>query len=272
MQETDARRHELGRTARVSNIIGILPGEKPDAIGLVAHYDSSADAPGATDDGLGVAVTLEAARVLSAGARRQWTLMALLTDGEEAGLMGAAGLVTDREVMNRLRAYLNIESIGSSGTAVLFETVAEAKDAAHMDELVDVRRKEGGAGAELFLWEAEAHWLAKRYAEVVRVLEAKGAEILDLDSVDSWRVPDRLVRSLVRLGRGADALARARAFGDAFLELLALAAIGEAEPVEAAFEQCLEAGFEAADLYADGDLGPLLRGPKLEALRKKHPE
>ena len=54
--------------------------------------------------------------------RRQWTLMALLTDGEEAGLMGAAGLVTDREVMNRLRAYLNIESIGSSGTAVLFET------------------------------------------------------------------------------------------------------------------------------------------------------
>jgi hypothetical protein len=48
--------------------------------------------------------------------------MALVTDGEEAGLMGAAGLVTDREVMNRLRAYLNIESIGSSGTAVLFET------------------------------------------------------------------------------------------------------------------------------------------------------
>jgi hypothetical protein len=121
VQETDARRHELGHTARVSNIIGILPGEKPDAIGLVSHYDSSADAPGATDDGLGVAVTLEAARVLSAG-RRQWTLMALVTDGEEAGLMGAAGLVTDREVMNRLRTYLNIESIGSSGTAVLFET------------------------------------------------------------------------------------------------------------------------------------------------------
>jgi Peptidase family M28 len=122
VQETDARRHELGRTARVSNIIGILPGEKPDAIGLVSHYDSSPDAPGATDDGLGVAVTLEAARVLAAVQRRQWTLMALITDGEEAGLMGAAALVTDREVMNRLRAYLNIESIGSSGTAVLFET------------------------------------------------------------------------------------------------------------------------------------------------------
>ena len=46
----------------------------------------------------------------------------LITDGEEAGLMGAAGLVTDQEVMNRLRAYINLESIGSAGTSVLFET------------------------------------------------------------------------------------------------------------------------------------------------------
>jgi hypothetical protein len=122
VQETDARRHELGRTARVSNIIGILPGEKPEALGIVSHYDSSPDAPGATDDALGVAVTLEAARVLASASRRQWTLFALITDGEEAGLMGAAALVTDREVTSRLRAYLNLESIGSSGTSVLFET------------------------------------------------------------------------------------------------------------------------------------------------------
>ena len=122
VQETDARRHELGRTARVSNIIGILPGEKPDALGIVSHYDSSPDAPGATDDALGVAVTLEAARVLASAGRPQWTLLALITDGEEAGLMGAAALVTDREVTSRLRAYLNLESIGSSGTSVLFET------------------------------------------------------------------------------------------------------------------------------------------------------
>ena len=122
VQETDARRHELGRTARVSNIIGILPGEQPDALGIVSHYDSSPDAPGATDDALGVAVTLEAARVLASAGRPHWTLLALITDGEESGLMGAAALVTDREVTSRLKAYINLESIGSSGTAVLFET------------------------------------------------------------------------------------------------------------------------------------------------------
>jgi Peptidase family M28 len=122
VQETDARRHELGSTAHVANIIAVLPGERPEAVALVSHYDSSPDAPGATDDALGVAVSLEAARVFAGNARRRWTLFVLVTDGEERGLMGAAGLVTDREVMNRLQAYVNVESIGSADTAVLFET------------------------------------------------------------------------------------------------------------------------------------------------------
>jgi hypothetical protein len=122
VQETDARRHELGRTAHVSNIIGVLQGDQPEALGLVCHYDSSPDAPGATDDALGVAVTLEVLRLAAAAPKRKWTLLALITDGEESGLMGAAGLVADREVTSRLRAYLNLESIGSSGSPVLFET------------------------------------------------------------------------------------------------------------------------------------------------------
>ena len=122
VQETDARRHELGSTARVGNIIGVLPGERSEALALVSHYDSSPDAPGATDAALGVGVALEAARVFAAGTGRRWSLFVLVTDGEERGLMGAAALITDRNVTNRLQAYINLESIGSSGTAVLFET------------------------------------------------------------------------------------------------------------------------------------------------------
>jgi hypothetical protein len=122
VQEIDARRHELGKTARVANVIALLPGERPEAIGLVSHYDSSPDAPGATDDGLGVGVSLEAARLFAARPARRWSLLVLITDGEESGLMGAAGLITDRAVMERLSAYVNFESIGSSGSAVLFET------------------------------------------------------------------------------------------------------------------------------------------------------
>ncbi len=121
VQELDARRAEIGRTARVANIIAVLPGARAEAIGLLSHYDSVPESPGAADDGLGVAVSLEAARVLAARSDRTWTIFVLITDGEEQWLMGAAGLMTDREVTSRLQAYINVEAVGSGGTANLFE-------------------------------------------------------------------------------------------------------------------------------------------------------
>lgn len=122
VQDADARRPELGRTAHVSNIIGVLQGQERSAVGLLSHYDSVPEAPGAGDDASGVAISLEAARVLASAGGRRHSLMVLVTDGEEAGLMGAAALVTDREVSGRLAAYVNIEGVGTSGTAELFET------------------------------------------------------------------------------------------------------------------------------------------------------
>ena len=121
VQEMDARAAEIGLTTRVSNVIGVLQGERPEAVGLLSHYDSSADAPGAADDAFGVAVSLEAARVIAARPRR-WTTLVLVTDGEEVGLMGAEALMTDRQIVDRLQAYINIESTGSAGPAMLFET------------------------------------------------------------------------------------------------------------------------------------------------------
>lgn len=122
VQEVDARRPEIGRTARVSNIIAVRAGTREEAVGLVSHYDSVPEAPGAADDAFGVAVTLEAARVLAARSDRNWSVMVLVTDGEEAGLMGAAALVTDREVLRRLQAYLNLEAVGSASPVQLFES------------------------------------------------------------------------------------------------------------------------------------------------------
>jgi hypothetical protein len=121
VQETDARRPEFGRTAHVSNIIAVLPGRRPEAVGLLSHYDSAPDSPGAADDGVGVAVSLEAARVLAARAERPWTTLVLMTDGEESGLMGAAALVTDRDVTASLHAYINIEAAGADGPPMLFQ-------------------------------------------------------------------------------------------------------------------------------------------------------
>ncbi|MEX2661208.1 MAG: M28 family peptidase [Vicinamibacterales bacterium] len=122
LQETDARRPEIGRTARVANIIGVLPGARREAIGLLSHYDSRADTPGAGDDAFGVAISLEAARVIAATADRQWTTLVLVTDAEEEGLMGAAALMADAAVRDHLGAYINVEASGSSEPTMLFET------------------------------------------------------------------------------------------------------------------------------------------------------
>jgi hypothetical protein len=122
VQESQAQRADLGMSAHVFNIIGIIPGARPEALGLVAHYDSRATTPGAGDDALGVAVALECARLLAARPARQHAVMVLLTDAEEDGLMGAAALVRDPEVRARLRAYINLDAVGADGPVPLFQT------------------------------------------------------------------------------------------------------------------------------------------------------
>jgi len=121
-QTVDASRPEYGRTMRVTNIVATRAGSRQDAIALVAHYDSVPIAPGAMDDGIGVAVALEAARLLAAPPALRHTLVVLLTDGEEFGLMGAVGAMNDAELRARLKGYVNLESTGSTGPALLFES------------------------------------------------------------------------------------------------------------------------------------------------------
>jgi hypothetical protein len=119
VQVADARRPEIGLTAHVQNVIALKEGARKDAVALVSHYDSSPFAPGGADDALGVAVSIEAARVLLQQPL-QHTLAVIVTDGEETGLMGAAALDTD-PIAQRLGAYINIEAVGSAGPSMLFE-------------------------------------------------------------------------------------------------------------------------------------------------------
>src|SRR4029453_9756523 len=45
VQETDSRRRDLGRTTRVANIVGILPGQPKEAVGPMSTQHSAAEAP-----------------------------------------------------------------------------------------------------------------------------------------------------------------------------------------------------------------------------------
>ena len=80
------------------NVIADLPGT--DASGemviLGAHLDSGHSATGATDNGTGVAVVMEAVRILSAiGTKPRRTIRVALWGGEEQGYAGARAYVRD---------------------------------------------------------------------------------------------------------------------------------------------------------------------------------
>ena len=120
LQETDAVDQRAGLTAHVVNIIATKDGAARDAVALISHYDSVPDGPGASDDALGVATCLESARVLARLELRH-SLFVIVTDGEEVGLMGARGAVTDFEIASRVRTFLNFDGTGAAGPTLLFE-------------------------------------------------------------------------------------------------------------------------------------------------------
>ena len=105
--------------ATVQNIMATPPGDG-DMVLLTAHYDSVPSGPGASDDGAGVAVLLETARALRHDPARP-RIGILITDGEEAGLLGAEAFVA-RPLARAVRAIVNVEYRGSSGPSYLFET------------------------------------------------------------------------------------------------------------------------------------------------------
>jgi hypothetical protein len=132
---------------RVHNVLARLPGaaaQRGSAVMLVAHYDSVTRGPGAGDDGAAVAALLETARCLAERPRPQQDVFFLITDGEEAGLLGARAFCGDVNTAYkedvRARAagtgdgppshpaladvgiVLNFDARGSSGPAIMYET------------------------------------------------------------------------------------------------------------------------------------------------------
>ena len=99
-----------------------IPGNGK-AILLMAHLDSVPAGPGAGDDGSGVATLLETIRALKAGAiSSRHPVIALFTDGEEAGLLGATAFVEDSRWRDRVGVVINDDQRGSAGQSLLFQT------------------------------------------------------------------------------------------------------------------------------------------------------
>ncbi len=109
-----------GRTAY--NVVSEIPGtdKKDEIVMLGGHLDSWQSATGATDNAIGCATMMEAARILEAlGVTPRRTIRVALWSGEEEGILGSQAYVTahfgtfenqKQPEYSKLVAYLNIDS------------------------------------------------------------------------------------------------------------------------------------------------------------------
>ena len=113
-----------GGSVDVINIIARIPGtEGPEAIGLMAHYDTVPWTPGANDNTAAVAALLETGRALLAGPAVSHDVLLLFTDGEEpAPRPGSNAFVTSHPSFGDIKLVVNLEASGGSGASILAET------------------------------------------------------------------------------------------------------------------------------------------------------
>jgi len=107
----------------IVDVLGVQKGSDPNRVIIVGGHidsivgdvmDAKADAPGANDDASGVAVVLEAARILSKRKFRA-TIVYAVFSGEEQGLWGGKLLAdTARERGWKVSAMLNNDIVGNS--------------------------------------------------------------------------------------------------------------------------------------------------------------
>lgn len=114
----------------VSNIVATRPGTDPHGtVVLATHYDTVPGSPGGGDDGVGVAVLLEAARALAHGPASRNDLVLLLTDGEEPGMIGAEAFMHDgADRLTRPVVVINHDARGNAGVPLVSRTSGDMGD------------------------------------------------------------------------------------------------------------------------------------------------
>jgi carboxypeptidase Q len=154
------------------NAVGEIPGtdKKDEIVMLGGHYDSWHDATGATDNGIGSSMMLEAVRILAAlHVKPRRTIRVALWSGEEEGLLGSLAYVqqhfgsfeSPKPEYAKLDAYFNIDSgtgkprgAGVFGPPSSADMVREAmmpfEDWGFMGAIASDSRRTGGTDSTSF--------------------------------------------------------------------------------------------------------------------------
>jgi carboxypeptidase Q len=154
--EFDIRNRTIPEGKTSYNVVGEIVGsdKKDEVIMLGGHLDSWHAATGATDNAIGCAIMLEAARILKTlNVKPRRTIRVALWSGEEQGLLGSQAYVkkhfgsfeTPTANYEKFGGYFNIDS--GTGRARALGVFGNAETAAILREIVAPFADYGIAGA-----------------------------------------------------------------------------------------------------------------------------
>ena len=126
--EFEIRNHFFPGPVKINNVIGVMKGSRwsDQYVALGAHLDSYDIGTGAVDDGNGVSVVMEAARLLAAaGAKPKRTILFCLWTCEEYGVIGSNHFV-ESGLFNLDAGLSNYFNRDGGPTAATSITVPEA--------------------------------------------------------------------------------------------------------------------------------------------------
>jgi hypothetical protein len=108
-----------GRRQPGSNVIAFKAGALSEILAVVAHYDTARTTiQGAMDDGSGIGVLLELARIFAASPLRH-SLLIIASDGEEWGMLGAADFAQNHPQKQAITAVLSLDFVSAGDLANL---------------------------------------------------------------------------------------------------------------------------------------------------------
>lgn len=209
------------------NVVADLKGsEKPEEVVIVGgHIDSWDGAQGTTDNGTGVATTLEAARILTTiKARPKRTIRFILWSGEEQGLLGSRAYVRKhRDEMAKISGVLVHDGgtntcLGITSTDAMYSQMQKAF--AHIlkdghEQAFEIRKVDGlrgggsdhqsylGAGVPGFFWIQKGkavynythHTQHDKYDQAIEAYQKRSAEIIAAGALGIANLPDMLSRT-----------------------------------------------------------------------------
>lgn len=166
-----------------ANLVAIAEGSTRDAVVIVAHHDTVRGAPGADDNGAGVAVLLELAQRF-AGRRFRQTVILAAPDFEEIGIIGARHLVRWLRRSHRVTAAVVFDPIGYMNRAPGSQTVPPGLDRLYPRQLGRLRDRQLAGDTVVALYRRRSVGLAREWARCLAATIGSDRVVLVRDPLD----------------------------------------------------------------------------------------